>query len=84
MRFPACGSDAVILTLPFEMNARVAAVPFASIMIGGKRADAFAVIEPVHEIPVIVAHCSRCRVAGDRAVASCIAPDCPSRERRAA
>ncbi len=74
----------MLLTLPFEMNARVAAVPIASILIGGKRADAFAVVEPVHEIPVIVAHCSRCKVAGDRAVASCIATDCPSRERTAA
>lgn len=74
----------MILTLPFEMNARVAAVTIASIMIGGKRADAFAVIEAVHEIPVIVAHCSRCKVAGDRAVAAYISPDCPSRARRAA
>lgn len=74
----------MLLTLPFEMNARVAAVPIASIMIGGKRADAFAVIEPVHEIPVVVVHCSRCKVAGDRAVAACISPDCPSRARRAA
>lgn len=75
----------MILTLPFEMSARVAAVPIASMLIKGKRYDAFAVADPVHvEIPVVVAHCSRCKFAGDRAVAACISPDCPSRARRAA
>jgi hypothetical protein len=75
----------VILTLPFEMSARVAAAPIASMLIGGRRVDAFAVVDPVYaEIPVVVAHCSRCKVAGDRAVAACISPDCPSRARRAA
>ncbi len=74
----------MLLTLPFEMNARVASVPIASMLISGKRVDAFAVVEPLHEIPVVVAHCSRCKVAGDRAVAACISPDCPSRARRAA
>jgi hypothetical protein len=75
----------MLLTLPFELSARVAAAPIASMLIGGKRVDAFAVIEPVFaEVPVVVAHCSRCKVAGDRAVASCTSPVCPSRVRKAA
>jgi hypothetical protein len=75
----------MLFTLPFEINARVQATPMASMLINGKRIDAFAVCDPVHaEVPVVVAHCSRCKVAGDRAVASCIATDCPSRDRRAA
>ncbi len=75
----------MLLTLPFELSARVATTPVASMIIGGKRVDAFAVADPVYaEVPVIVAYCSRCKVVGDRAVASCIATDCPSRERTAA
>jgi hypothetical protein len=75
----------MLLTLPFEMSARVAATPIATMLINGKRVDAFQVNDPVYaEVPVVVAHCSRCKVAGDRAVASCIATDCPSRARRAA
>jgi hypothetical protein len=75
----------MILTLPFELSARVAATPIASMLIGGKRVDAFAVIDPVFaEVPVVVAHCSTCKVAGDRAVSACTAPDCPSRVRKAA
>ncbi len=74
----------MLLTLPFEMSARVAAAPIASMLIGGRRVDAFAVVDPVYaEIPVVVAHCSACKLTGDRAVAACTAPACPSRARRA-
>lgn len=76
----------MLLTLPFEMSARVAASPSVVMLINGKSVAAFTVSEPEYaEIPaVVVAHCTRCRLTGDSAVRACISPDCPSRDRKAA
>ena len=75
----------MLLTLPFEMSARVAAAPSVVMLIGGKSVAGFTVTEPEHaEIPaIVVGHCSRCRLTGF-AVRACISPDCPSRVRKAA
>lgn len=76
----------MLLTLPFEMSARVAAAPSVVMLIGGKSVAGFAITEPQYaEIPaIVVSHCSRCRLTGDSAVRACISPDCPSRDRKAA
>ena len=76
----------MLLTLPFEMSARVAAVPTVAMVINGKSYAGFAVSEPeLAEIPaIVVAHCTRCRLTGDASVRACISPDCPSRDRKAA
>lgn len=76
----------MLLTLPFEMSARVAAAPSVAMLINGKIVAGFAVTEPdFAEIPaIVVAHCTRCRLTGDSAVRACISPDCPSRDRKAA
>ena len=76
----------MLLTLPFEMSARVAAAPSVVMLVGGKSVAGFAITEPAYaEIPaVVVAHCSRCRLTGEAPMRACISPDCPSRDRKAA
>ena len=76
----------MLLTLPFEMNARVAAAPSVVMLMNGKCLAGFTVSKPeVAEIPaIVVAHCARCKLAGDSALRACISPDCPSRDRKAA
>lgn len=76
----------MILTLPFEISAKVTAAPSVVMLIGGKCGAGFTVSEPEHaEIPaIVVAHCTRCRLTGESAVRACISPDCPSRDRKAA
>ncbi len=76
----------MILTLPFEISAKVTAAPSVVRLIGGQCVAGFTVTEPEHaEIPaIVVAHCSRCRLTGGSAVRACISPDGPSRDRKAA
>lgn len=76
----------MLLTLPFEMSARVAAAPSVVMLINGKCVAGFTVSEPqLAEIPaVVVSHCSRCRLTGEAPMRACISPDCPSRDRKAA
>jgi hypothetical protein len=76
----------MLLTLPFEISARVAASPSAVMLINGKSVAAFTVSEPEYaEIPVFsVKHCTRCQLVGEGPTRACIAADCPSRDRKAA
>lgn len=74
------------LTLPFEMSARVAAVPTVALLIDGKSYAGFMVSEPtVAELPaIIIAQCSRCRLTGAAPVRACISREYPSKDRKAA
>ncbi|TCQ04088.1 hypothetical protein [Sphingomonas sp. PP-CC-3A-396] len=76
----------MLLTLPFEMGARVAAAPTVVMLLNGKCVAGFTVSDPAcAEIPaVVVRHCQRCNQVGDGAVRACLSPDCPSRDRKAA
>ncbi len=76
----------MVLTLPFELSARVAATPVAVLLVNGKMIAGFEVSDPQHlEIPVAsLAHCSACGCKAAGEVRSCIKPTCPSRPRKAA
>ncbi|MES3155027.1 hypothetical protein [Sphingomonas faeni] len=76
----------MLLTLPFEMSARVSAAPSVVMLLNGKCVAGFAVSEPEYaEVPaVVVRHCTRCNQVGEGAVRACLSPDCPSRDRKAA
>jgi len=75
----------MLLTVPFEMSARVAAAPVVAIMINGKRHDGFAVSDPYPEIPVLeFSHCVSCGCKASDQIRTCQKPVCPSRDRKAA
>jgi len=75
----------MLLSLPFEISARVAATPVVAIMINGKRHDGFTVSDPYPEIPVLeFSHCTSCGCKASSEIRSCQQPVCPSRDRKAA
>jgi hypothetical protein len=76
----------MVLTLPFELAAKVSATPVAVLMINGKMVPGFEVTDPQHlEIPVSsLAHCPACGCKASGEIRSCIKPTCPARERKAA
>jgi len=75
----------MLLSLPFEMSARVADVPVVAILINGKRHDGFTVSEPDPEIPAVeFSHCISCGCKAADEIRKCQEPVCPSRDRKAA
>jgi hypothetical protein len=76
----------MVLTLPFELAAKVSATPVAVLLINGKMIAGFEVSDPQHlEIPVAsLAHCSACVCKAAGEVRACTKPACPSRPRKAA
>ena len=75
----------MLLTLPFEMGARVAAAPIVAILINGKRFDGFTVSDPDPEIPALnFSHCVSCGCRASDEIRRCQEPVCPSRDRKAA
>lgn len=75
----------MLLTLPFERDMIVEAVPACAWTINGKRVDFFGVTPATAEIPVLdVSHCTACVSKADADVQRCVKPTCPSRPRKAA